>query len=174
MASLRAYLRGQTTHRNPDLAKLMANLNRLIFESSASNKYATFFYAQYDSTTRVLDYANGGHNPPMVFRTNGARVEVLRLEAGGPVVGLLPDCVYAQGTMTLEPGDLLVAFTDGISEAMNARDEAWDEDRLTEAVRSAGGSARDVIAHIMQAADAFVAGAPQHDDMTLVVARVGT
>jgi sigma-B regulation protein RsbU (phosphoserine phosphatase) len=170
MASLRASLRGQTIQPSRDLAQLMANVNRLVYESSTSNRYATFFYAEYDSASRLLRYVNAGHNPPLVFR---AGCDVMRLDTGGPVVGLLPGFPYQQGTITLQAGDLLVAFTDGISEAMNAADEEWGEDRLIECVNQAALTPADpLMKRIVAAADEFVAGAQQHDDMTIIVARI--
>lgn len=171
MASLRAYLRGaQTIHRHADLTEVMTNLNKLVYESSDANRYATFFYAELDVTSRALTYVNAGHNPPMVFRRGGG---VLRLDTGGPVVGLMEDCVYQQGCVTLAAGDVLVAYTDGISEAMNASDEEWGEERLMEAVQSDGAAnAGALIGRLMVSADQFVAGAPQHDDMTLLVVRL--
>jgi sigma-B regulation protein RsbU (phosphoserine phosphatase) len=151
------------------LAALMSNMNKLIYDASSSNRYATVFYAQYDPPSRSLTYVNAGHNPPMLLRGSG----LMRLEEGGPVVGLLGPSRYAQATVTLEPGDLLVAFTDGISEAMNLADEEWDEERLLVAVRKCAGlTAAAMLPKIIAAADEFVAGAPQHDDMTLVVVRV--
>jgi sigma-B regulation protein RsbU (phosphoserine phosphatase) len=111
---------------------------------------------------------NGGHNPPMVFRGG----EVIRLEEGGPMVGLFRPSRYSQASLTMQRGDVLVLFTDGISEAMNDRDEEWDEERLVEAVRSCRErAAADMIGELMRAADAFVAGAPQHDDMTVMVVK---
>ena len=102
MATLRAYLRGQTIRGGSDLAAMMANLNHLVFESSPSNRYATFFYGQYDAATGALHYVNGGHNPPMLFRRDG---EVVRLQTGGPVIGLIAGLAYEQGQATLGPGD---------------------------------------------------------------------
>jgi phosphoserine phosphatase RsbU/P len=173
MATLRAYLRGaQTIHHQSDLTVLMANLNRLVYESSAANRYATFFYGEFDPASGALTYVNGGHNAPMLFRAGGNR-EILRLETGGSVVGLMEGSFYKQGRVTLERGDVLVAYTDGVSEAMNASDDEWGEDRLKDAVEPKRESAaRDLIDGVMSAADAFVAGAPQHDDMTLVVLRL--
>jgi sigma-B regulation protein RsbU (phosphoserine phosphatase) len=169
MASLQASLRGLAISNPPELSPLMVNLNRLIYDASPSNRYATFFYGVYDPKSREFMYVNGGHNPPMIFRGG----EVLRLEEGGPVVGLLGPAQYSQGLVTLQPGDTMVLFTDGISEAMNAADEEFDEPRLIEAVRSGVGmKAVDLIDHIIRECDAFVAGAPQHDDMTLVVVKV--
>ena len=85
---------------------------------------------------------------------------------------MLPDCPYDQGSVVLEAGDVLVAFTDGISEAMNAADQAWGEERVTTAIQDHRAEApRELIRHVMVEADAHVADAPQHDDMTLVVLR---
>jgi sigma-B regulation protein RsbU (phosphoserine phosphatase) len=172
MATLRAYLRGQTIHRQRDLTAVMATLNRLVYESSAANRYATFFYAEFDAASRALNFVNAGHNSPMVFRqTDGGR-EVLRLDTGGPVIGLMEGCCYRQGRVALEAGDVLVAYTDGISEAMNAGDDEWGDERLMDAVRANPTvAARALIDRLMTSADAFVAGAPQHDDMTLIVVR---
>jgi len=173
MATLRAYLRGLTALGEADLPRLMSNLNRLVLESSATNRYATFFYGQYESSTRELSYVNGGHPPPFLFSGVDGDTRIRRLETGGPVIGLLPDCSYDQGRVTLETGDVLVAFTDGISEAMNAADLEWGDRGLTAAIESHRAlAATDLIRHIMAQADIHVADAPQHDDMTLVVLRV--
>jgi sigma-B regulation protein RsbU (phosphoserine phosphatase) len=171
MASLQASLRSQTMERAGDLGRVMANINRLIYDTTPVNRYATFFYGEYDTKDRKLTYVNAGHNPPLLLRGE----ETMRLEDGGPVVGLFPQAVYIEGSVTLAPGDLLVAFTDGISEAMNAADEEWGEERLADAVRTcaAGLPPSKMIARLLECADQFAAGAPQHDDMTLLVVRVG-
>jgi sigma-B regulation protein RsbU (phosphoserine phosphatase) len=172
MATLRAFLRGQTVRGRSDLARLMSDLSGLVYESSAPNRYATFFYAEYDPATQRLQYVNGGHNPPMVLRGDAAG-EVVRLDTGGPVIGLLPDCDYTQAAVQLAPGDLLVAFTDGVSEAMNAAHEEWGEDRLLPVLRQARTEPLPhIIERVMAAADTFVAGAAQHDDMTIVIMRL--
>jgi sigma-B regulation protein RsbU (phosphoserine phosphatase) len=170
MAGLRASLRGQTIQGAGDLAVLMANVNQLVYESSSSNRYATFFYAQYDPATRHLTYVNAGHNPPLILRKSR---DVMRLETGGPVVGLLRMFAYEQATVRLEPGDMFIAFTDGISEAMNSANEEWGEQPLIESAwRCYTGNAEEAMRTLIASADAFVAGASQHDDMTIIVARV--
>jgi len=170
MASLRASLRGQTIRHEIDLSQLMANVNTLVYEGSTSNRYATFFYAQFDVASHTLSYVNAGHNPPLIFRKG---CDVIRLDTGGPVVGLLPSFPYQQASIRLQPGDVLVAFTDGISEAMNGEDQEWGEDRLIACVRECvESSAVDLMHRIIAAADAFVAGAKQHDDMTIIVAKI--
>ena len=169
MASLQASLRGQAMQGTNDLAGLMGNVNKLVYDASAENRYATFFYAQYEPESRLLTYVNAGHNPPMIFR-NG---EVIRLETGGPVVGLLPLFPYSQDTITLQSGDLFVGFTDGISEAMNPQEEEWGEEKMMETIKSFyGATSNDMLHHLVEHADKFAAGAKQHDDMTLVVLRV--
>ncbi len=168
MASLQASVRGQSQSAG-DVAALMTNVNRLVYDVSPASRYATFFYSQYEPETRRLTFSNGGHNAPMVLR--GA--EVILLEAGGPVVGLFPAGRYQQDSIVLEKGDLLILYTDGMSEAENPREDEWGEEALITAARACRDLApKEMIASIMRAADTFAAGAPQHDDMTLVIARV--
>ena len=165
-------LGGQTINPCSTLSEMIQHINRLVYDASAENRYATFFYAQYDAPSRRLTYVNAGHNPPLLFRA-GSAPEIRRLEAGGLVVGLLEDFAYSQDSVALEEGDLLVAYTDGITETMTVADEEWGEENLIETVHKCGSqSARDVIARIMEAADRFAAGAKQHDDMTITVVRV--
>lgn len=173
MASLQASLRGQAIRGTGDLAGVISHVNRLVYDASAENRYATFFYSQYEPEKRQLTYVNAGHNPPMILRKRDGEWQITRLEEGGAVVGLLPGFPYSQAAVELEPGDMLLAFTDGISEAMNPDDEEWSEEQLIEAAKECEGlSAADTIARIVEAADRFAAGAKQHDDMTLIVVRV--
>ena len=173
MASLHASLRGQVLSNAGDLGTKMANVNRLLHEASDSNRYATLFYAELDCTSRTLHYVNGGHNPPAVLRKEDGAWRVLRLGDGGPVIGLLAGAVYREQILHLLSGDILLAFTDGISEAMNASEDDWGEDRMiAEAQAHADLSAEELLQRLFRAADAFAAGAPQHDDMTLVVLRL--
>jgi phosphoserine phosphatase RsbU/P len=174
MASLRASLRGVTLDNPRDFAKLMDKVNRLVYEASADNRYATFFFGALNPATRVLDCVNAGHNAPLVLRQKpGGGAEILRLEADGPVVGLLPFAPYTEQSLQLEPGDLLVTYTDGISEAMTHDDEEWGEERMMAAAASARkGSAGQVLQTVFAEADKFTAGAPQHDDMTLLILKL--
>jgi sigma-B regulation protein RsbU (phosphoserine phosphatase) len=173
MASLQASLRGQAIRGTSDLADMISNVNRLVYDASASNRYATFFYAQYEPGSRRLTYVNAGHNPPMILRKQGGEWQIIKLEDGGAVVGLLPNFPYTQATVALEKGDMLLAFTDGISEAMNPEDEEWGEENLIETAKEYDGlTAADTITRIVEAADRFANGAKQHDDMTLMVVRL--
>jgi sigma-B regulation protein RsbU (phosphoserine phosphatase) len=171
MASLEASLRALASIVQ-DPADLMGRVNSLVCQASAENRYATLFYAEYHPATRRLMYVNAGHNPPIVLRNSGGACQVLRLETGGPVIGLLSQ-PYQRAVFSHEAGDVVVLFTDGVSESMNDRDEEWGEERLIELAKTCHGlPALESMRRILAAAQAFARGAPQHDDMTLVVLRV--
>jgi Serine phosphatase RsbU, regulator of sigma subunit len=174
MASLRASLRSAALLQPGDLATLMRHVNRLVYESSTSNRYATFFYAEYDPYSHLLTYVNAGHNPPIILRGN----ETVQLEATGTVIGLLPDVPYTRACTALKPGDILIAFTDGVSEAMNSAEDEWGEDNMVAAARALLSQSKSTVTAgqllncILEGADRFTAGAPQHDDMTLLICMV--
>jgi sigma-B regulation protein RsbU (phosphoserine phosphatase) len=171
MASLEASLRGQALVA-PDLAELMNRINSLVLDASSASRYATLFYGEYDPRSRQLSYVNAGHNPPVILRKSDGGFVIFRLENGGPVVGLLRER-YEQESFAQKPGDMIVLFTDGISESMNAREDEWGEERLIEFSKTCFGlPALEATDRIMAAAEAFAAGAAQHDDMTLVVLRI--
>jgi serine phosphatase RsbU (regulator of sigma subunit)/dihydrofolate reductase len=173
MASLHASLRSQVLSGAGDLGAKMANVNRLLYDASDSNRYATLFYAELDCASRTLHYVNGGHNPPAVLRQEDGAWRVFRLGDGGPVIGLLAGAVYKEQTLQLLPADILLAFTDGISEAMNTTDDEWGETRMiAEAQAHADLNAEELLQRFFRAVDAFAVGALQHDDMTIVVLRL--
>ncbi|MDQ6664278.1 MAG: SpoIIE family protein phosphatase [Acidobacteriota bacterium] len=176
MSSLRACLRTLTLDASGDLTTLMRNMNRLIYEASAVNRYATFFLGIYDPATCRLQYVNAGHNAPALIRPSpDGGYQHLRLETGGPVVGLLPDACYEEDSLLLHSGDLLLAYTDGISEAMTVADEEWGEEAMILAAQNvASETAEDIVKAIFQAADAFTGKAPQHDDMTVLVMKLSS
>jgi phosphoserine phosphatase RsbU/P len=182
MASIRAALHGLTFSGHLDLARLVQGLNRIITDSSTSNRFVTFFFAEYDPSTRTLDYVNAGHNAPVLLRPSPAQDSfcnpeapcmVERLEMGGPVVGIFTEVEYEQGRIQLHPHDALIAFTDGISEAMTADYQEWGEERLVAAARlSVHRPAKEIVTAVVASADRFTAGAPQNDDLSLVVLKV--
>ena len=174
MASLQASLRADAMRAGNDISGLITRVNRALYDASTEDRYATLFYAQYDPAKRHLTYVNAGHCPPILLRNtpNGRVVERLD-QGGGTVVGLLPEFDYQQAVVSLAPGDLLVIYTDGFSEAMNHQLEEWGDKRLLAAVTGCDGlRSKEVIARVIAAADNFASGAPQSDDMTLVVFRV--
>ena len=173
MPILRTSLRALIICPQANLAGLVRNLNRLVHEALSPNHFASFFYAEYEVPTRRLTYVNAGHNPPIVLRKRADQCEVTRLDAGGGVLGLFPETSFSQATVTLQSGDLVIAYTDGLSEAMNAQGQLWGEARLIQtAEESAGLSATDTVDALLEAVSAFASGAPQRDDIALVVLRV--
>ena len=170
MASLQALLRSNAPSRMDQVSDLIGDINRLMQSSAAPGKYATFFYALYDQQAQTLTYVNAGHLPPVILHATGAET---RLRCGGMVIGMLPDVQYLQETVRLESGDIFVSFSDGVTEAMNPQDEEYGEERLCRLIsENRDLSAEDLQDLIVARTDEFVAGAPQHDDFTLVIAKV--
>jgi sigma-B regulation protein RsbU (phosphoserine phosphatase) len=176
MAAIQSALRAQffvTPNGKPESAPLstaeaVARLNRQLFETTPMEKYVTFFYAVYDATTRKLTYTNAGHVPPLLFR----RDDTERLTTGGTVVGLFSSQDYEQAELKLEPGDLLVAYTDGISEPESTYGEEFGEYRVIEAVRRARGSPPEALVGELFRSVSDWTGSPElQDDMTVVVAQ---
>jgi phosphoserine phosphatase RsbU/P len=181
MASIRAALHGLTFSGNLDLPRVIEGLNRIIHDSSTSNRFVTFFFGEYDPVARTLDYVNAGHNAPLILRPSAqdgfcnpeVECTVQRLETGGPVLGIFTEVHYEQGRIQLRPYDALIAFTDGISEAMTGDLQEWGEERLITAARaSTHRSAQEIVAAVVASADQFTAGVPQSDDLSLVVLKV--
>jgi sigma-B regulation protein RsbU (phosphoserine phosphatase) len=173
MATLRAYLHSELARPDANPGAIVTTLNRRLHESAPSNRFATFFYGHYDTAARELIYVNAGHHAPIVIRGRGDARRVIRLDASNLALGWMPAFVFATQQVTLESGDLLVAFSDGISEAMAANGDEWGESLLLDTIDTRGTQSASVLVdHVFAAIDAFTAGAPQHDDMTLVVMRV--
>ncbi|WP_158615470.1 PP2C family protein-serine/threonine phosphatase [Acidipila sp. EB88] len=148
--------------------KLLALLNRHLYSSTQPEKYATLFVAVYDSSTRRLVYSNGGQLPPLVLCADGS---VKRLDCGGSVVGLLDGMSYEEATITLDPGDLLVAYSDGVTEPENEFGE-FGEDRLLAIIRQHQNQPLGTISsQTMRALHSWIGTAEQPDDITLVLAR---
>jgi serine phosphatase RsbU (regulator of sigma subunit) len=154
----------------PGLADLVAGLNHYACAHSlGGRRFTTAFLADIDPVTGALTYINAGHNVPILRRAAGA---IERLDAGGLPLGIRAEAGYECGALTLEPGDLLVVFTDGVVDAENTRGEEYDESRLMALCQSsAAGSAADILATLMSSVAAFVGAAPQRDDLTCLILR---
>jgi sigma-B regulation protein RsbU (phosphoserine phosphatase) len=172
MASLQASLRAQAQHSHSDLSTLMGEVDRLVYASSPVHFYASLFYAEFDPEARVLEYVNAGHNPPMVLRWKEGACEVFHLRAGGTPIGLLEENKFAPGTFQVEPGDVLVAYTDGITESENGAGEMWGQQGLELLLRTFHDkSSEEIIQGILDTRSTFAGGQAQRDDMTLLVMR---
>lgn len=172
MATFQASLR-TLAEALPDLSGLVAGLNRYACAHSlGGRRFTTAFLADIDPATGALSYINAGHNAPMLRRASGG---IERLVEGGLPLGVRAAAEYECGTAALTPGDLLLLFTDGVVEAENAQGQSFEESRLLALCGASGaGTAADILGALMSAVDRFVAGAPQHDDLTcLVVRRTG-
>ncbi len=159
---------GTASALSASAAEVVARLNRQLFESTPPEKYATFFYALYDAGLRKLTYTNAGHPPPALFR----RSKIERLETGGTVVGLFSPMKYEQAVVELEPGDLLLAFTDGLTEPENSYGEEFGEARLLDVARHALSSPPEVLVEEIYRRVSDWTGRPElQDDMTLLVMK---
>jgi phosphoserine phosphatase RsbU/P len=150
-------------------ADVVSRLNKITCENCPSNRFITFFFGILDPAKGDLFYANAGHNPPFVVRASG---EVEVLQGGGPVLGILPMAPYGQDKARLAPGDLLVIYSDGVTEATNTAEEEYGEERLAQVLRSRRGeSPAAIVDAVTESLQQFTSGAPQADDITLVVAK---
>ena len=150
-------------------AELVSRLNQAVLRNTTPGKFVTFCYCVVDRNARQVTYTGAGHCAPILVRASG---EVVRLDAGGAVLGVFPQWPYEQFTVSLESGDRLVMFTDGVTEAANSRDEEFGEDRLAHlisALRDRG--AHELKNRILQTVSSFTAGRAQ-DDATLVAIAV--
>jgi phosphoserine phosphatase RsbU/P len=168
VASVHASLRSQLP-RDDDLASQLRTVNRLLYEATETNRYATLFLGHFDDGTRRLRYVNCGHNPPLVLRRDGA---LERLAPTAMVVGLVAEWTCETAEVTLEPGDILAIYSDGITEATDRRGEEFGEVRLVRTIQAnRGRDARAVLDAVFAEARAYSEG-EQGDDQTMVIARV--
>jgi phosphoserine phosphatase RsbU/P len=143
-------------------------VNRQVYESSLADRYATLFHGVFDSATRTLRYVNAGHNPPIVIRRDNS---IVWLEAGGAPVGMFPDWKYEEGAVQLHPGDLILAYTDGVIDATNSDGEEWGIEGLRNAVAECQTQdADDIVRAIFTALDEYTGGV-QTDDATIAALR---
>ena len=169
MSSLQA--RVQVLFDDPtNLAALVTRLNRIISSNCPSNRFITFFIGVLEPKTGELTYVNAGHNPPLVAHADGS---VEKLEGTGLILGILPMATYQQGVCHLDPGDAVLLFSDGVTEAVRpTADEEFGEERLAEVLAGLRSQNADsIITSINQKVEDFTGGAPPADDITLVVAK---
>jgi sigma-B regulation protein RsbU (phosphoserine phosphatase) len=168
MANLQANLRSQYAVALDDPSRLLRSVNQLFFENTAESSYATLFFAIYDDESRRLRYANCGHNPPVLIRAGG---EVERLKATTTVVGLFEDWECPLAEQNLCPGDTLVLFSDGVTEAQSDAGEEFGDSRLIETIlKCRHFPALELLNQLLEIVRKF-SGSKQEDDITLVIAR---
>ncbi|MGC4049115.1 MAG: SpoIIE family protein phosphatase [Paludibaculum sp.] len=172
MSNLQAGLRGLAFARTEEsLAEMLSRLNGLVFESTPANRFITLFALTCFQDSRRVVYASAGHNPAALWRAGASGVEWIRTK--GLALGLKRQAAFTEGELELASGDLVVLYTDGVTEAMNPGGEEFGEERLARAIGAGlARSVQDLRDGLVRAVDEFAAGAPQHDDITLVVLRV--
>lgn len=165
--------RAQTLHPYLDLPALIGDVNRLVCKSSPTHLFASLFYAEYEPAIRVLNYVNAGHTPPIVVRPGKGSCELFHLSAEGMPVGISADARFEATKFQLMIDDISVAYTDGITEAVNRSSDLWGIERLDTLLRSCGGMASgEIVTRILGEVSEFANGEPQRDDVTLVVMNV--
>ena len=175
MASLQASLRAQTLYARSKIEALMINVNNLVYKSSPEHFFASLFYAEYQPASRILKYVNAGHVPPIVLRRGLGRSEVISLNARCIPVGIFEDSQYSFEIFQLEIGDVLVAYTDGITESENPTGDQFGRERLESILCGCNGrDPHGILKHILDELSSHSAGSSQADDMTLLVMQVQT
>jgi sigma-B regulation protein RsbU (phosphoserine phosphatase) len=152
-----------------DLCAMVSRLDKAIAVNSPINRFITLFFAILEPDTNEMIYCNAGHNPPLIVHADGSfeRTEVL-----GSVLGMLPELGYEQRRCAFVPGDLLVVFSVGVTEAESPEEEEYGDERLAKWLGSQlTRPAADLVTGILEEVDRFTDGAPAFDDVTLVVAR---
>jgi sigma-B regulation protein RsbU (phosphoserine phosphatase) len=157
----------QSMVRSADPAAAALEINRMLY---VQDRYAAMFWSQFDPETRLLHFINAGHLPPLLFKAN--RRPMLRLDHAGPGLGVFPNATYQQGTASLDPGDILVIYSDGIVEASDHSDESFGEDRLITVVElSRNKSVEEIRNRILSSVQAFAGETAPATGRTLLVIR---
>ena len=150
-------------------SEMVAHLNKAMTAACPGNRFVTFFLCRIDAATGELVFSNAGHNPPYLVRANG---DIEELEGGGPVLGILPGIQYTEHSKQIDPGDTVVIYSDGVSEATDPEENEFGEERLMELIKEyRRQSPEELIKTIISKVEEFASGAPAADDFTLVVAR---
>jgi serine phosphatase RsbU (regulator of sigma subunit) len=168
MANLQANLRSQYAVARDDLPRLLQSVNRLFYENTTDESYATMFFGVYDDSCRSLRFANCGHIAPLILRTDGS---IRRLTSTTTVLGLFLEWESSIEEEKLYPGDLLVICTDGVTEAPNPQGEEYGEVRLAELLQGNRDLPVNELLASIQASVQKFSGATQADDITVIVAR---
>jgi serine phosphatase RsbU (regulator of sigma subunit) len=174
VASLQGLMRSNPALNQGNIAALMAGLNASLYELTASNRFATLFFAIIDNCNRRLEYVNAGHNPPLLFRGGPFDATSMQsLDHAGLPLGMLSGSQYECQQVALQEGDVLVAYTDGVTDAQNSAGEEFGEQRLREIVANAlARPAAEISELVRSRLREFTGPAPPFDDLTLVVVKV--
>jgi sigma-B regulation protein RsbU (phosphoserine phosphatase) len=152
-------------------AAIIKDLDGILKQITATATFVTIFYARFNPSRRTLQYASGGHNPPLLVRTSTN--ETFQLDQSGPIVGILPDAQFTDTVVPLQSGDILTLYTDGVTEQENQNEEQFSLDRLKNLIlNNENDSASALATHITDAVSTFAGTKEQEDDLTLVIAKI--
>lgn len=168
MSSVHAAIHAQVSAKS-SLDQTMTSVNQYLAENTPANRFVTMFAAELDPPTGMLKYINAGHNPPLIGRVDGS---IEQLSSGGFPLGIMPTAEFEMGETQLHPGESLVVYSDGVSEANNIRDEEFGMERLCAVVQNnLKASAAGMRDKVESALSAFTQTAPANDDITLVIVK---
>jgi len=171
MAGLVGFVRSNAVVYNDDLKTFMEKVNILMCESTDGSKFATFFYSVYNSSNKSLHFINAGHNPPLLYKP-GKNI-FIELKTDGFIIGGISSFKYKDDSVTLENNDLLLFYTDGITEAFNIKDEQFGEERLKRIISENNFSkAKELANKILEEVKKHSEGREQADDMTLLAIKI--
>ena len=169
-----AFHGGELRAAGGDLTRWMSRLNTLLIQRSAENRFVTLFCGIFDARTATVTYVNGGHPPPLLFRAGALSPDPEPLETGGPVVGLLAGATYEEGRTIVRRGDVLLLYSDGVTEATNRTGAEFGRGRLSTTVASeVAGDLRMACSRVLDAVGAFAAQTDPEDDRTVMLIRFG-
>jgi phosphoserine phosphatase RsbU/P len=172
MSGMQAFLRGLTAHRGGLATRVVDELNQAVYQTSPDNFYATLFYAQIEAARHEMRYVSAGHEPALLIRAKTG--EVQSLDSTGTVLGLTPRSVYRQRIISIEPGDVFVAFTDGITDTVDPEGNELGQQGLIRILKDcAHARASDIASRIVAEVDRFSDYQKPMDDRTTVVIRFG-
>ena len=166
-----AFHGGELRAARGELAAWMHRLNKLLIQRSAGNRFVTLFCGIFDARTSTLTYVNGGHLPPLVYRSNGRSAEPEALTTGGPVVGLLQEAAYEEGQTVIRPGDIVALYSDGVTEATNQSGDEFGVGRLSAVVAAQSGDFTRACERVLEAVGAFTGRIEPEDDQTVMMVR---
>ena len=157
---------------NATPSEAIRKAGNLIAEDDRSSMFVTLFYSVLDSRKKTLTYVNAGHNPPFMLRRGGG--DIIMLEAKGIALGVMPNIELEEKEISLQGGDIVVLYTDGVTEAINGKEEQFGKERLISiAEKNRNLPASELVKRIQQEVTAFSQGQPQFDDITLMILKVG-
>lgn len=150
-----------------NLSKIISEINKYIFNNTPPNKFATLFYSELDYNNNILNYCNAGNNPPLLIKQDG---EIIKLSTGGIPIGIDPDYIYLVDSIIFNKGDILVIYSDGITEAINEEEQEFGEMRLIDLIlQNRNEKSLEIINKIYKAINNYSGSVSQQDDMTIII-----